>query len=847
MATRTITINQFADDGTTTEGSGGDVLTVNGGTITFRTDSRKPGTTNNTLGGNSIISSTLGGGIIFDATRTRWLPVSSSSGTSAIGTTISQGGVTGSFLGFWASLTSRGSTTLSGAGFIKFREVNGGSFTTGALTGCTATASGPDVTGWLEIVADQAANFSIPRLGKFVTRGDWFYLDNTTGVDGQTIQTPTQGSTTGYAPGIWIETGVGTGEYEFYSAIYSTGYTSTNFGNDARSKVVLMNTDGSIRVGNGAGVGYVPPAGCRTRIPNVIIRQCTTAARQTSAIPHATLATRPDFTTTSAGFIDIEFAYGDWYFGFSQPYYVKIKNSATQDGIVISECASPLDIDNGGSGTSAGLAGTGATITSCFSGGTIKDWVFSCYSNAVTGGFLSMYYCAGQTIIGCKSGCWTYARSVSKSFGYYINQCSNIKIIDSQNLNSTNYIITSTNVEVKNHDYCDRYVGSTNSTTGLYIWVINSSCTNVKIDGVTFGLGGTISDVHPYSGIVSFSASINIKLRNFGTRGNFLPGGTSNQPAYIAADGGNNVDVKIQRCYMQPTRTGAVLTQNASKNMLVEDVYGDWADAQVQAANNLIVRGGGGTNSITGQASVYGTHFGGSFQSDNDGRMWLALNEPSTETDQYCSYSFSPGSGFTAAGGVSLGTAGDYFTVEMQEYRLQTTGFKNLAPTITGTNTGNHLIEYQIDFGSGWSNWTLFSGPNLSAETIQPGVGYKLKIRITCTVGNAANLISYVRCDTTSTLEAQLNNLYPLDQNSVSFTGLPMGCDAFTLIAGTTTILNARDSLNTTTYTYTYSGPQVVDVGFVKLGYVPFYIRNLALTETDSSIPVSLTQDRNFI
>lgn len=847
MATRTIAVNQYADDGTTVEGSGGDVLTVNGGTITFRTDSRKPGTVNNTLGGNSVISSTLGGGIVIDATKTRWLKVSSSSGTLAVGSTITQGGVSGSFLGFWASLSARGSTTLSGAGFIKFREVTGGTFSAGALSGVTATSAGADVTGWLEIVADQLANFSVPRLGKFVTRGDWFYLDSITGVDGQVIQTPTQGSTTGYAPGVWIEKGVGSGEYEFYSAIYSTGFTSTNFGNDTRCKVVLMNTNGSVSIGNGSGVGYVPPVGCRVRIPNVILHQCTTAARQTNVIPSSTLATRPDFTTTSAGFIDLEFTYGDWYFNFSQPYYVKIKNSATHDGIVISECASPLIIDNGGSGTSAGLAGTGATITSCFAGGTIKDWVFSGYSNAITGGFLTMTYCSGQTITGCKSGCWMYARSSSKSYGYYLNQCSNIKLIDCQNLNSTNQITTCSNVEVKNYDYCDRYVGATNTTTGLYIWVITNSSSNVKIDGMTFGLNGTISDVHPYSGIVSFSVSTNLKFRNFGTRAAFLNGGASNQPAYIAVDGGNNVNVKLQRCYLQPTRTGAVLTQNASKNMLIEDVYGDWVDTQVQAANNLIVRGGGGTNTVAGQASVYGTHFGGSFQSDDDGRMWLALNEPSTETEQFCSYSFSPGSGFTAAGGLSLGAAGDYFTVEMQEYRLQTTGFKNLAPTITGTNTGNHLYEYQIDYGSGWSGWKTLSGPNLFAEPVVPNVGYKLKIRITCTVGVSSNLISYVRCDTTTTLEAQLNNLYPLDQNIVSFTGLPIGCDAFTLIAGTTTLLDSRDSLNTSTYTFTYSGAQVVDVGFVKPGYVPLYIRNLALTEADSTIPISLTQDRNFI
>jgi hypothetical protein len=847
MVTRTITVDQYADDGTTVEGSGGDVLTVNGGTITFRRDSRRADGVNSTIGGNSVISATLGGGIRIDATQTRWLPVSSSSGTLSIGATITQGGVSGSFLGFWSSLTARGSTTLSGAGFIKFREVTGGTFAAGALSGVTATASGPDVVGWIEIVADQAANFNVPRLGNFTTRGDWFELDATTGADGQLIQTPTQGSATTYAPGIWIETGVGTGEYEFYSAIYSTGFSSTNFGNDERCKVVKMGTDGTVQIGNGAGVGYVPPAGCRTRIPNVIMRQCTTAARQTNAIPHASVATRPDFTTTNAGVIDIQYSYNDWYLLFAQPFAVTIKHTATHEGVKISECASPLDIDDGGAGSSAGLALAGGYFTSCFAGGTINNWVFSGLSNALSGGICSFAFCIGQRVTNCKVGCWTYARSATKSFGFYTSQCTDIQFNDCASLNCSNELLTSFQCEVNNFDYCDRYVGATNTTTGLYCWIVTASCDTVKIDGVTFGQNGAIADVHPYNGIVSYAASSNLKFRNFGTRAAFLNGGSANNPAYIAADGGNNLNVKIQRCYMQPTRTGALSSNNSSKNMLFEDVYGDWADAQTQAGLNLIVRGGGGTNSVTGQASVYGTHFGGSFQSDTVGRMWLAMNEPTAETLQYCTTSFSPGSGFTSAGGLSLATAGDYYICEMQEARLQTTGFRTTAVVVTGTNAANHDIEYQLDNGSGWNGvWKTFDGTTLATETIYPNIGYKLKIRVTCNTSNNANLISYIRCSTSSTLQAQLDNLYPLDQNSVSFTGLPTGYDAVVLTAGTTTVLEQVDNVNSTTYTYNYSGAQTVDVGFIKPGYVPFYIRNLSLTTTDSSIPVSLTADRNY-
>jgi hypothetical protein len=104
-----------------------------------------------------------------------------------------------------------------------------------------------------------------------------------------------------------------------------------------------------------------------------------------------------------------------------------------------------------------------------------------------------------------------------------------------------------------------------------------------------------------------------------------------------------------------------------------------------------------------------------------------------------------------------------------------------------------------------------------------------------------------VRCNTTSTLAAQVGNLYPLDTNTITFTGLPTGCDAVVLTAGTSTILAQADQLAGTSYSFTYSGAQSVDVGFIKPGFVPFYIRGLTLVAADSSIPVSLSTDRAYM
>jgi hypothetical protein len=81
---------------------------------------------------------------------------------------------------------------------------------------------------------------------------------------------------------------------------------------------------------------------------------------------------------------------------------------------------------------------------------------------------------------------------------------------------------------------------------------------------------------------------------------------------------------------------------------------------------------------------------------------------------------------------------------------------------------------------------------------------------------------------------------------TVTFTGLPTGCDIVILTAGTSTILQQIDAHTLTSYAWGYSGTPTVDVGFIKPGFVPYYIRGLALGSTDSSIPVSLTADRNY-
>lgn len=201
--------------------------------------------------------------------------------------------------------------------------------------------------------------------------------------------------------------------------------------------------------------------------------------------------------------------------------------------------------------------------------------------------------------------------------------------------------------------------------------------------------------------------------------------------------------------------------------------------------------------------------------------------------------------GTAGAATITQVAAGDSWIANGDFIQTTTYGEVNRSAVVS-SGGGTTTLTMDKNHNTTFANRAL-QAFRLPAEVIDAEVGFKLKVRITTLIAGtgATNTVGPVQFQTLTTHDSRQVQL-PLDTNTVTFTGLPTGCDAFVLTAGTSTLLDQQDSLAGTTYSYTYSGAQTVDVGFIKAGYVPFYIRNLSLTTTDSSIPVSLTPDRNY-
>ena len=103
-----------------------------------------------------------------------------------------------------------------------------------------------------------------------------------------------------------------------------------------------------------------------------------------------------------------------------------------------------------------------------------------------------------------------------------------------------------------------------------------------------------------------------------------------------------------------------------------------------------------------------------------------------------------------------MATLGDSVTWTMDYFALGHTALANSAPTITGTNVGNHALQFQVDTGSGWSAWAELTGANLAAVgAINPATGVRLRVRATVTTASASNLLTNIRIDTVTDATSQ--------------------------------------------------------------------------------------------
>lgn len=826
--------------------------------LVVRTDSNACANHSVAFGSLDTVTFTgTGGTLHFDPTNVRVIAYTGGSGNSpAFGAAISQGGVSGVFLGAWTSWQSEcvvPGAAIGATGYIKIGQKTGGDFAAGALTGITATCSGADVQGWIECRGADTGTITVPRIGAVTSTEAWFDLGTTNGARGQIIPCPTTATVAGVWPGVWIETAAGSGVYDRYAGVGSQVALATT--RTTSEMKIIWQTTGGIRIGNDGtnGVGYLPPTGCKVRIPATILTNCTRSASGSGprVLPNATIATRQELITTGAGYFDLRNLVCQWYMNFSQAFYVKYLNCAVSDSMILNEIASPLDVDNCIVGCTQAQSNYALNANSCFAGGTIQNSTFNRFALAAAGNYVGyINYLTGVTFTGNIFQSSTL-RANATTGAIISTQAVNCTFTNQTHIGGRGYFIGAQRCTFNNLTYYDHTITTTTTSTN-------------PMYGLDFATGGSGNVVNgfalplpnngPYNGLVSVNACYSTLVKNIGTSYT-TPLAMTNTVTGLGVNGaGNNDGITVKRMFLSGTRSGPYGFVNSDTNILVENVSGDTADTSVVAGLNATIKNAMLTGATTGQVSVYGSHWLTRFTSTTAGFAEVLCNEPTSASAAQCSATGGTPQ-FNSSGSVLLTKVGDQVTWEMPFFAVGYTAFTNIAPTITGTNVtfsagstwGNHTLEFQVDTGSGYGGtWLALNAAALIANTFNSTTGFKLKVRATCLTANAGNVLTNLRVALTTTSTDRDTKLYPLSVNTITFTGLPTGFDAVVLTAGTSTVLASVDSFVGTSYAYQYEGTPTVDVGFIKPGYVPQYIRNLALTSVDSSIPVSLTADRNY-
>jgi len=820
------------------------------------------------------------------------------------------------------------------------------------LTGITATASGADTVGWIEVAFDAAANLTVPRVGKFTTRGKWFELGTTDGSVGQQVYVPTSGTelTNNYPMGCWIQTagtdGLDDADYEFWAGLNgaTNGWARGHLGfaqgaTDARGQFVKSVAGSIVQIGeasviagtyeslaaqagtyaavalastyvwenneiivttgsnvhgfetgqsvgldftSGAGtdgiytvtvlsphifkisdsgsssvkgnvtvrpgvsvtfashdvnigesvycdftsgtgvdgtyevytvgstgiytikyphtaaitsgnvsclhtltvtsnahtltqgndiyceftaggatsgiytiktrvdankfrinyphttaiasssmnirqtIGHVPVAGLKIRIPNILISECATASRGLNSVPNATIASRPEFTTTSAGAIDIDGLYAiSARSSFTQAYSLTLKKACIMDFLYVSECATALDINDVGVGVYSTQDIAVFTLSSNFAGGTVTKVVAHRGTLPASNDHCAVIsYCAGQVIDGLRTGIIQYTRSTGVTS---ISTCSNLTIKNLFNMNSYILVGTSVKLTFEDVDHCDRYIGKSNTASYYYGMAVGAGCDGISVDGMTTGLRRTIPSVQPISGPIAVTANTNVKVRNIGTETEpydynvWAPNLTA--CAYVFVSGYNNNTVKVQKLFMDKVRTSLLVAQNSDSNFVIEQcqVFNPYAYSNKSAYTNALQILNAtvkactiGTLLTSGQTSVYGTHWIHSFFAKQDrGVLQLIMNEPTTRSTSNYTGTLK----FTSTGTVNMLTVGNTGTWETPEWLKGDTGFYTQECTMTGgTLLTNYDVMYDINTGSGYEDsWKNLSYPRSGA------------------------------------------------------------------------------------------------------------------------------------
>jgi hypothetical protein len=825
MANQTVTTAVNYDDASISGLLNGETITINsGGSVTINSDVRS--------GQNAAVLGIIDvneGELRINGTETWWVAFTASTGNvPALGVQgspdVTRGGSNvGEYLGIWsgvgtAPLAPGGA--MPATGWIKLRRRSAALATGDVLTftgGATATLSSAGQRGWIHIVGAEGTSsttgiVNIPRLGALTVRGDWFELGVATGVAGQTIQH----YVADFVPAVQVETAAGSGVYEWWGCAPAAEFNATNIATDNRGRYFTCSAAGVITFG-GATFGKLPPSGARIRVPNVHFSSSTSANWAANTFNTASVSARYEFFSTG-GVVDVEFACANTLFGVRNASLYRVKDSCGADSCwaggqpnVTSNASalSQVRFEN------VAASRVGAINQQSFAVGYSTDVEFkgcesfqAAGSGTATGAF-NVANCVGAVFDSCEAfnNKAIVSWAVSYSSEIVLRNCVHVSGAANVGMALTGCAA----VEITNSVVASLHA-ATGTRSNYAIQFVN--CADVVVDGVSL-FPGTAAFVQ--TAVLAQDQTTNIRIRNIGTRA---------APMVLGADGRyvvaltNVKNARVSRVYFNGGSQAAdstVLTQNCDEVWI-----SDCGDPTAYAGSSLVAAypqtaffqrtasGGNRThatvlnNGVTPTTfSTIGLHFAEQEVSATEVMLSVFTGiEKSPSPFSQSAYVDDVGTiRRDGTNGLLLRALNDQVTWTWPYWVLGITGFGNTAPVVSGANTANIALTYDLDKGTGFSGtFKTLNAANLSAETGISPSGVKVRLRARCEVANTGNALRTVSFFGVTSAADIVANPYPYNEPTVALSGVQSGSQSAIFRNNDGRLLDVRPSTQSRLY-----------------------------------------------
>lgn len=240
-------------------------------------------------------------------------------------------------------------------------------------------------------------------------------------------------------------------------------------------------------------------------------------------------------------------------------------------------------------------------------------------------------------------------------------------------------------------------------------------------------------------------------------------------------------------------------------------------------------------------AGVVNTHFADLFQSETTGVLGLIFSPKTSDNND-----------FVISGSVKIVTNGYLYIISPNGSITFTWSYwikghlsfpSDGYMFHDGSGDNNFTYEYDIDVGNGFSGTfkTIDHVNNLQYETIDPDIGFRLKIKISHSTGSLTN---YVRRFFITTTSDRDNYLYPISENTLTLTGIPEGSEIRIYNESGIELGGIENSSGDFVLSYAYEGVDIVATLRIVSFTYKIFEQTIILSNSNNTIPISLQKDQ---